>query len=141
MLRCDAAHGPTSAQSVRFPSATSPPRVLLSFSIFGRLPAEPRAEQSASRNVFAHQDREEKEKKHIPAPSRSLSTSQLLSCPRGANVQLPNANPVRSYRRKFPGARKKKCQMDGDFLLGDFTGVVTVRRGREVPCPSLISGA
>lgn len=63
----------------------------------------------------------------LSAPSR-LSNPQLLSCPWGANVQLPNANSVRSYRHYFPS---EKCQMDGDFLLYDFTGMVTVQCRRD----------
>lgn len=56
----------------------------------------------------------------------SLSTlnPKLLSCPRGANVQLPNANSVRTYRHYFPS---EKCQMDGDFLLYEFTRILTVQ--------------
>lgn len=51
------------------------------------------------------------------------SSHNFLSCPRGTNVQLSNANSVRSYCCYFPC---EKCQMDGDFLLYDFMGVVTI---------------
>lgn len=62
------------------------------------------------------------EKSLFSASSPHLSHN-FLSCPRGTNVQLPNANSVRSYCCYFPC---EKCQMDGDFLLYDFTGVVTI---------------
>lgn len=69
-----------------------------------------------------------REKKTSLLCSLSTLNPQLLSCPWGANVQLPNANSVRSYRHYFPS---EKCQMDGDFLLYDFTGVVTVQCERD----------
>lgn len=55
-------------------------------------------------------------------PLDSQTTVPVLSP--GTNVQLLNANSVRSYRHYFPS---EKCRMDGDFLLYDFTGVVTVQ--------------
>lgn len=89
---------------------------------FHRTSVPTRASHTAAVTAKADPLHEREEKKKLVLCS--LSTTQLLSCPRGANVQLPNANSVRSYRHYFPS---EKCQMDGDFLLYDFTGVVTVR--------------
>lgn len=64
-----------------------------------------------------------KKKKKLVLCSLSTLNPQLLSFPWGTNVWLPNANSVRSYCCYFPC---EKCQMDGDFLLYDFMGVLTI---------------
>lgn len=81
---------------------------------------------------------EEEEKKNKNMSFRLGSSCPVPEAPT-SDFQMPTQSGV--IAASSLAQKKKKCQVDGDFLLGDFTGVVTVQCGREVPRPSLISGA